>query len=319
MLRRILQVVVVTALVLVAGLAALFTVLRHDDPVPRFSARRGLVDSVRVDSATVDSGHLIQPVRVTSTSGLAVEMLVKRPVGEGRRPLVLILGGHNTGRDAARLIPDTRGRVVVALNYPYDGPHRIKGLAVLRWAPDIRQALLDTPPAIQLAIDWLADQPWVDTTRIEGVGASLGTPFMTVTAALDPRITRLWSVHGAGDTRSLLEHNARKAVPAPLRPAAGYLANILVAGPWLTPERWVGQVAPRPFVMINATNDERLPRPAIDTLYAAAADPKRIVWLPGPHVQRNRPEVVRALVTTVITMMETDSLAPRPVVAAGAR
>ncbi|MCU0625979.1 MAG: hypothetical protein MUF21_05760, partial [Gemmatimonadaceae bacterium] len=55
----------------------------------------------------------------------------------------------------------------------------------------------------------------------EGVGASLGTPFMTVAAALDPRITRLWSVHGAGDTRALLEHNSRKAVPEPLRPLAG--------------------------------------------------------------------------------------------------
>lgn len=319
MLRRVLGVVAVVVVVLVAGVGAMVAVLGQADPVPGFSARRGLLDDVRVDSATVDSGHVIQPVRVASTSGLAVEMLVKRPVGEGRRPLVLILGGHNTGRDAARLIPDTRGRVVVALNYPYDGPHRIKGLAALRWAPDIRRALLDTPPAIQLALDWLVQQPWVDSTRIDGVGASLGTPLMTVAAALDPRITRLWSVHGAGDTRTLLEHNARKAVPEPLRPLAGHLANVLVAGPYLTPEKWVARVAPRPFVMINATEDERLPRAAIDTLYAAARDPKHIVWLPGPHVQRNRPEVVRALVSTVITMMESDSLAATPVVATGAR
>lgn len=315
MLRRVLGIVAVVVTVLVAGVGGLVVVLGQSDPVPGFSVRRGLLDEVRADSAIVDSGHVLQPVRVTSTSGLAVEMLVKRPVGEGRRPLVVILGGHNTGRDAARLIPDTRGRVVVALNYPYDGPHRIKGLAALRWAPDIRRALLDTPPAIQLALDWLVQQPWVDSTRIDGVGASLGTPLMTVAAALDPRITHLWSVHGAGDTRTLLEHNARKAVPEPLRPLAGHLANVLVAGPYLTPERWIARVAPRPFVMINATEDERLPRAAIDTLFAAAHDPKRIVWLPGPHVQRNRPEVVRALVTTVITMMDADTLAARGVVA----
>ncbi len=68
--------------------------------------------------------------------------------------------------------------------------------------------------------------------------------------------------------------------------------------------------------MVNATEDERLPRPAIETLYAAARDPKEIVWLPGIHVQRNRPEVVRGLVTTVLTMMERDEAAGGRVAAA---
>lgn len=246
----------------------------------------------------------MEAVTIVSSSGVTVPLLVKRPHLDGPAPLVLLLGGHATGREAARLIPDTRGRVVVALSYPYAGPHRMKGLEVLKWAPDIRRALHDTPPAIQLALDWLLQQPWVDAAEVHGVGASLGTPFMTVAAAIDPRITHVWSVHGAGQTRALLVHNARHSMPALLTPLAGALADVIVGGPFLTPERWVDRIAPRPFTMINATEDEKLPRHTVEALYEAAGEPKQLVWLPGQHVQPNRPEIVRALVTTLLERME---------------
>lgn len=278
--------------------------LRLKDPVPHFETRRGQVADVQRDGVTIEAGHRIEAVTVRSTSGMAVPMLIKRPDHDRAAPLVLLLGGHVTGRDAARLIPDTQGHVIVALSYPYLGPHRMKGLEIFRWAPDIRQALVDTPPAIQLALDWLALQPWVDTREVHGIGASLGTPFMVVAAARDPRITHLWSVHGAGRSRDLLAHNAKATLPAPVAPLAGFLADIIVGGPYLTPERWISQVAPRPFFMLNALADERLPRHTIDALYAAAQQPKSITWFPGGHVLRSRPEIVQGLVTTVLGRMQ---------------
>ena len=307
--RRLARIAALSLALPTIAVAIALAVLRFTDPVPAFPERRGTVADVVRDGATAEMGHLVEAATVTSSSGMAVPMLIKRPLDGTPAPLVLILGGHATGREAATLIPDTEGRVIVALSYPYAGPHRMRGLEVLRWAPAIRQALLDTPPAIQLALDWLLEQPWVDGTEVHGIGASLGTPFMTVAAALDPRITALWSVHGAGRSQTLLAHNARESVPAPLAPLAGYLSDIIVAGPWLTPERWVGRVAPRPFTMLNATDDERLPRPAIEALYDAASEPKSITWLPGKHVQRNRPEVVQALVRTVLTRMREDAAA----------
>ncbi len=279
--------------------------LRFDDPVPRFAARRGQVAEVEHDGHTLEAGHRLEQVTLRSSSGLTVQMLIKRPLADAPAPLVVVLGGHVAGRDAARLIPDTQGRVIVALSYPYLGPHRLKGLEVLRWAPDIRRALVDTPPAIQLSLDWLLKQPWVNAREVHGIGASLGTPFMVVAAAQDQRITHLWSVHGAGRSRELLTHNAKANVPTVLAPLAGFLADIIVAGPWLTPEKWVGRVAPRPFTMLNALDDEKLPRADIEALYAAAGQPKSITWFPGGHVMRSRPEVVRALVTTVLDQMRT--------------
>lgn len=277
------------------------------DPAPRLVARRAPIASVVIGRADTVDGHLVEPVRVRATDGLTVEMLVKRPLAPpgARAPLVLLLGGHHAGRAAARYIPDTRGRAVAALSYPYAGPLKLSPFEALGAAPSIRQALLDTPPAIRLALDWLLAEPWVDTTRVEGVGASLGVPFMTVAAATDPRITRLWAVHGAGNLHQLLAHNMKPLVRfRPVRALAVEAAHLIGAGRWLTPERWIARVSPRPFVMINATEDERMPRDAILALYEAAREPKTLVWMPGKHVQRSRPEVTRALVEAVLARMD---------------
>jgi hypothetical protein len=127
-----------------------------------------------------------------------------------------------------------------------------------------------------------------------------------MTAALDARVTRLWLVHGAGEPYTLLEHNLVKSVPWRVpRQMVAALANILASGPRLAPERWVARVTPRPVVMINATEDERLPRPAIETLHDAARQPKEIIWMPGLHVQSNRKDILQGLVRTVLSKSGT--------------
>ena len=296
------------ALALLLPLALLvWSALR--DPLPRILERRSTLAAVREEAAEVLDGHLVQSVRVTAASGLAVDLLVKRPLADtggtvARRPLVLLLGGHKTGRDAVGLIPETQGAVVAAMSYPYHGPHRVKGLAVLRHVPAIRRAIFDTPPAVLVALDYLLARPDVDAARVEGVGVSLGAPFMVIAGALDPRIARVWSIHGAAGSYGLLETNLRRAIPAaPPRAAVAGLASLLVAGPRMAPERWAPRIAPRPFVMVNATHDVQMPRPLVERLYDAAAEPKSLVWIPGGHV-RSRPEVVRPLIDTVLGRME---------------
>ncbi len=260
-------------------------------------------------------------VRLGTSDGLSVNVIVRTPddivdgdiapeLGAdelGRHPLVLILGGHRTGERAALLVGDTRGAVVAAMGYPYDGPADISGLAVLRHVPRIRRALLDTPPAIQLALDYLLSRPDVDPTRVELVGVSFGAPFAVVAAALDQRVTRLWLIHAAGRPYTLLEHNLERSVPyAAPRALVAAVANIVIAGPRLAPEVWVPHVAPRPVIMINASDDERLPREAVETLYANALEPKEQIWLSGRHVHPAHEEVVRQLVDVVLSRAAED-------------
>jgi fermentation-respiration switch protein FrsA (DUF1100 family) len=160
-----------------------------------------------------------------------------------------------------------------------------------------------------LALDYLLAQPDVDTTRVELIGASFGAPFGAVVAALDRRVTRLWLLHGAADPYRLLEHNLERYVSfAPLRAVVAGAANVLIAGPRLDPAGWVAQVSPRPVIMINALEDERIPRPLVERLYASAEEPKEQLWLPGLHMQRNRRDILTALVDTVMALAQRDTL-----------
>lgn len=300
--------VVIAGLVLVVGsaLGARAWLLR--DPTPHFDARRGRVVAIELEDERDSLGTREQDLRVTSSSGLRTLMTVRRPSytpddsGQRRRPLFVILGGHERGRRSGELIGDTRGVIFASLEYPFDGDHRATGIAVAKQVPAIRRALYDTPPAVQLALDVLLARPDVDPNHVELVGASFGAPFATIVAARDPRVTRLWLAHGGGDTHAMIDRGLEKEIGNRfLRAPISALANLLASGPRFTPERWIGQVAPRPVVMLNAEDDEKIPRRSVEVLYAAALAPKELIWLPGNHMQGNRPEVLQRLIEAVLT------------------
>lgn len=285
------------------------------DPTPHFDARRGVLASVEADSARLDGATSEQDVRITGSSGLHVTLAIRRPAAAEpapiRRPLFVVLGGHERGKGAGALIGDTRGAIFASLEYPFDGNHRARGpREVLAQIPAIRRAIYDTPPSVALALDYLLSRPDVDPARIELIGASFGTPFATIAAARDERITRLWLAHGGGDLYRLISRGLERDVPAAwLRAPLAHTANLLVSGPRFTPERWIAAVAPRPVVMLNAEDDEKIPRESVELLYAAAGQPKELVWLPGRHMQGSRPEVIQSLVAAVLARAD---LTPAP-------
>src|SRR5437773_6183170 len=86
-------------LILIAGAGAYL--LR--DPLPRILARRSALMSVVAGTPYLDRGYELRQVRLTATSGLSVELTLRRSAEDtGPLPLVIILGGHHTGRDAVR-------------------------------------------------------------------------------------------------------------------------------------------------------------------------------------------------------------------------
>lgn len=300
-LRRILKQLGATILVIV-GLAGLATLYLLRDPRERFERRRSSLQSVTEDSTLVDGGYTVTPVRLTGTSGLVVDLAVRRALSDSARrlPLAVILGGHRTGRDAARLVGETRGLAVAALSYPYGGNESPSVLDVVRDIPNIRGAFLDTPSAVLLALDYLLRRPDVDSSQVEAIGVSLGTPFVTIAGALDRRITRVWILHGAGGSYAPLEMNLRRSIKfAPLRLVAAGVANVVIAGPRLDPNRWAHMISPRPFMMIAASGDERLPKASVEALYASAREPKELIWMEGLHVRADSATIAR-LVTAVL-------------------
>lgn len=268
----------------------------------QFEARRTELASAEVQATRPETGGFVsQSVRVTGANGLQVDLRVLRSGdAAGPRPLVIILGGHRTGRDAVDLLGAPGPFVVAALDYPYEGPDRPRGLRqslAAIWHG--RSAFRDTPAAVWLALDWLLAQPQVDPSRVELVGVSLGVPFATLAGALEPRFRRVWLIHGGAGNREWIEHNLKpRLISDHWRSLAGGLLHRLAHGSALEPAHWVPQISPRPVVVIGAREDRRLPAHLVERLHAAAAEPKELIWTDGGHVDR-RPEAVRQLLEMV--------------------
>lgn len=295
---------VVVPAVAVAGFARLLR-----DPEPYFMSRRSSLVRITEGATFVEQGFVLTPVHLTAASGLAVDLVVRRAAADsGRLPAVIVLGGHHTGRDAARMIGDTHGVVVAALSYPFAGDPRPDAATFVRELPQIRTAFLDTPPAIMLALDYVLRLPGVDSTRAEVAGVSLGAPFACIAGALDRRFSRVWAVHGSGGSYVPLEANMHRTIPfAPLRVLAAVVANLIIDGPRLDPVRWVARISPRPFVMVNAEGDERLPRAAITALYAAAREPREQIWMPGHHIHADSATIQRIVAIVIVRVRESSS------------
>ncbi len=299
-----------TTLVVAAGVLSSAYLLR--DPEPYFLARRSTLANVDTTASRLDGGVREQDITVRGANGFTVHLTVRRPAVEDTLPrrLFFILGGQQRGRAAGRLIGDTYGYVFASLEYPFEGNDRAKGLALVGELPAIRRALYDTPPAVLLALDYLLTRPDVDPARVELLGASFGAPFAVIAAALDPRVSRLWIPHGGGEPYTLIAHNLRKEIPfAPARAAVAGIASIVASGPRLAPERWVGRVAPRPVILLNASEDEMIPRRSVEALWAATREPREQIWLPGQHMRGSRPEVLQRLVDAVMARAEAT---PKP-------
>ena len=290
---------VLLAIILVPAIA--LTWLRWEAGRPqddRFRERHGSLTKISVAESITRDNQVSEFITLHSDSGLAVSLRTIRDASNhDRLPVLIVLGGHRTGSDAVELFGHVGNRAVVALDYPYDGPEKVKGIvAIARTIPLARRAFLDTPPAVSLVIDWLTEQPWVDTEQIILVGASLGVPFAAASAARDERITGVLLVHGAADNRLWIETQiARRSDHRLLHKPVSTIFHWLAYGPTFDTATNVAAIAPRPVLIIGARNDERTPAGQTEALFAAAREPKSLRWSEGRHIEPGRSEIVADL------------------------
>jgi fermentation-respiration switch protein FrsA (DUF1100 family) len=222
-------------------------------------------------------------------------------------PVIIVMGGENTGKDAVDLVGAPDGVAYVALDYPYDGDQELDAFfESIAAIPDIQQAFLDSPPAMSLALDWVAQQPWFDEERVELVGASLGVPFTAVAGAVDSRFTRVWLLHGGADNVPWVMHAGRKYIPNEfLRGIVGRGALLLVYGNSFRTLDWIPEIAPRQLVVVMAKEDDYVP-PEAQAPFVEAAESEHVdvIWTEGQHIRPTRKEELQQLLDVVLSRID---------------
>jgi len=310
--RMSLRKAMLTALLLIAVAAGLYWLELAIPKRDYFIERRGAL--VRADISEASSDGIVQKlVRLESSTGLQVSMRVVRPAtapGE-TLPVIIVMGGEGTGKDAVDLVGAPKGVAYLALDYPYEGDQELDAFwESLTAIPGIQQAFLDSPPAMSLALDWALQQAWVDPDRIELVGASLGVPFTAVAGALDDRFTRVWLLHGGAENLPWVMHVGRRYVENEfLRAMLARAALLLVYGNSFEALDWIPEIAPRPLIIVAARDDDFVPpeaqQPFVEA--AAASEHIEIVWTEGRHIRPTRREELQQLLDIVLGRIDYGS------------
>lgn len=275
-------------------------------------ARKGRLVDVEYGAVRRDRVATRHDLVLRSSTGLAVHARLSVPrAARGPHPALVIIGGIQTGRKVVTLPAlDALARqaVIVSPDYPERWTKAPKGLQLLFGGPRVRPAAFDVVASLLLLLDFLESRPDVARDRIFLQGTSFGASAVTVAAGVDSRPAAVIAFYGGGRIGDTLAHV--------LAPSRGWgRAWLMGRGfEWavtpLWPERYVAAISPRPYLMVNGADDGLVPHAHVLALYAAAAEPKELIWIPGDHVEANDAALIERLVEHIRSVLVTRGLLP---------
>ena len=152
---------------------------------------------------------------------------------------------------------DRKGEV---FDFDLTGPYKYWSRSV------ISQTVFD----LRRTIDFVETRKELDSNRIGYYGISLGGIIGTIFCGVDERIKVPIVALAGGQLNLLYEQNAFS------KDAKDFVSII-------EPLNFVSQISPRPFLMLNAKNDDIVPPTMSKLLFNKAEDPKKIIWYNAKH------------------------------------
>jgi dienelactone hydrolase len=242
-------------------------------------------------------GHLLtfpSAVKTASEANNTVTCKVWLPKDEvpAPRPAVVLLhylrGRFKPMEDAARYFA-SKGFVAVLVYMPHYGPRaspdpakktEMIGDHVEDTVANFRQAVLD----IRRAGDWLRSRKDVDKTRVGLFGVSLGSVVGALVAGADTRFTQSVFVVGGGHLPSIVLNESRetKAMRQRLLDGGWTAEKLEKALETIEPLRVGARVNPAGVLMVNALDDQVVPRSCTDKLIEVMGRPK-VRWIKADH------------------------------------
>jgi cephalosporin-C deacetylase-like acetyl esterase len=133
-----------------------------------------------------------------------------------------------------------------------------------------RNIISQTVFDLRRAVDFIETREELDAKRIGYYGISLGGITGTVFCGVESRVKVPIVALAGGQMNLLYEKDA-------LTDEAKNFVS------FIEPLNYVKSIAPRPFLMLNAKNDEIVPPLMSKLLFKAAQEPKEIIWYDAKH------------------------------------
>jgi dienelactone hydrolase len=180
-----------------------------------------------------------------------------------------------------------RGVAAIYFPMPYYNVRRPKDNAHLKYAEDdpgnvvspLRQTVMDVRRAKAI----LATRPEVDPQRIGITGISLGGIMATLAAGVDGEFYRVAPIMAGGDLATLIFHTREtRSVREKLREHGidrDALAKLMAP---VEPLNFVSRIDPATCLMINASQDEVIPKDTTMALWRTIGQPT-LLWMPTGH------------------------------------
>ncbi len=133
-----------------------------------------------------------------------------------------------------------------------------------------RNVISQTVFDLRRAVDFIESREELDAEQIGYFGISLGGIIGTVVCGVERRIKVPVIVLAGGQLDLLFEEKITSSE------AKNFVS-------FIDPMNFVGQISPRPLLMINAKNDEVIPPEMSKLLFEKAKEPKEIIWYDAKH------------------------------------
>lgn len=238
------------------------------------------------------NGYVLYRVQYSSVNDKRVPAWLCVPTGgTAPYPCVIIMHGYGGDKNGLQILAPLfamRGLATFAIDAEYHGDRKQPNSDILSVYPyRNRAATIQTVIDLRRAIDFLQSRQEIDGKRIGYIGLSMGGILGGILAGVDERVKVPILVVAGGDWGYLFSSSQHPSAVQLREKKPEIFKNPQkineLLGP-IDPVNYVGRIAPRPLLMINGKDDTVVPKECTDRLFAAAKEPKEILWLEGGHM-----------------------------------
>jgi len=231
--------------------------------------------------------------RVPQNNTIPAEYYLPEGIRPGdRRPAVICLhildGNMELVRTTCSVLA-SRGVPAMLFLLPYYGPRAPPGgPQAMAHDPQLFLTALDQAMEdVRRSVDLLASRPEIDPRHIGITGTSLGAIVAATAAEREPRLSRVVLALAGGDLMTIIYH-ARESqglralidrLPGPQK--AAVRQAIEAVDPLRAADRLKDRALAGKVLMVNAADDEVIPKACTEKLAVALGIDKQVVWLPG--------------------------------------